>query len=211
MRHWFGTARPRELVRRLRGRRDNSTLEDLEDAVQDVYLRALERSRRGEPPVAPRNAEAYLTRSVHNRLNSVQRARWREVRGHSDAQLENAQAYSETGLSSQPNDIHEAQERAALFAQLVAHIAQSGAPVDDERTAQVFARIQQRLAQELTDRHWVLLRMRVLQGVGVVQCAALLGISVGSVHNWTHRALAIVGECLRDFGVEPGELAYPDE
>lgn len=203
MADWFNGVRPGELVRRLRAQRSNSTLQDLEDAVQDVYLHALETARRTDPPATPHNPEAYLARSVHNRLNSMQRARRREVGAPSPEQID---MRPDALAGDAPHEIHEARERAQAFAALVGTIAQG--PDTDTRALPAFAELQRRLADELNERHWLLLRLRILQGVGVVPCSRLLGISVGSVHNWTRRALAIVRACLREAGIEPGDLEY---
>ena len=204
MKDWFSGVRPADLIQRMRAKRSNSPTEDLEDAVQDVYLKALEKARSHDPPPAPVNPDAYLMRSVHNRLNSMQRSRWREVHGADAGVFESADGGEPT-----PAEVHEARERAELFGLLAEALRERPTETRDARVAAVFARLQQRLAEALTPRHWILIRMRVLDGAGFAECADQLGVSIGTAHSHVNKALGIVREALEAYGVEAGTLAYP--
>ncbi|MEO1575280.1 MAG: hypothetical protein AAFU65_10015, partial [Pseudomonadota bacterium] len=199
--------RPRELSARVRSLRSNSRPEDIDDAMQDVLLRIHTKLQSDSPPAAPNHPDAFVLKSVLNQLNSMYRSRKREVLGAPDHVVDgHAQLLGEDQKLS-PEHVAEARERAALFQQLVRQIQNEG-EIDDTDTC--FATLQARLHAELSSREWILLRLRVLRGMGLKECAQRLNISTTSAHNWTRKAERITRECLREFGIDAGDMNYDD-
>lgn len=208
MSDWLSGIRARDLLRRIGGTRRDATNEDVEDAIQDVFLNVLEKLQSARPPVEPLNRNAYLTRAVHNRLNSLRRSR-REVPMDPEIERKASEPGPASVVNLSPAAIHEASERTELFTALTRALMGDRAAHDEQQLTATFAALQEALREQLTDRHWILIRMRVLQGIGVVECARILQISVGTAHNWTHKALDICRQTLERFDIEPGELWYP--
>ncbi|MFK7885449.1 MAG: RNA polymerase sigma factor [Gammaproteobacteria bacterium] len=211
MTDWLRGIQPRELVARLRARRANTSAQDIEDALQDVLLNIQRKLQSEAPPPMPDHPDAFIIKSVINRLNSMYRARRRLVSDVSDESLHRQLHQNDLGDTHQPEQKIEARERAQLFAHLVALIDATGEPRADDAMSAVFFALQCRLKEELTDQQWILLRMRALHGRGYQDCADALGISLGSAHNWTRRTLTIVRECLEQFGTAAGALDYDDD
>ena len=64
----------------------------------------------------------------------------------------------------------------------------------------MFAAVQKELHARLQDRHWIVLRMRGLEGMGFQEISRALDVSLGSVHGWYRAALDICGGVLRRHG-----------
>lgn len=211
MTDWLRAIRPRELAARLRARRSNTSTQDIEDALQDVLLNIQRKLQSDTPPPVPHHPDAFIIKSVINRLNSMYRSRRRVVTGIKDEVLHQHIDQSDLSDTRQPDQLLEAAERARLFAHLVAHIDDSLPAPGDNDMSEVFFALQCRLREELTDQQWILLKMRALHGCGYQECADALGISLGSAHNWMQRAATIVRECLQHFGTDGGTLEYDDD
>jgi len=208
MADWFSGIKPHELVARLRARRSNTTVQDIEDAVQDVMLNVHRKLRSDAPPPQPEHPTAYLVRATENRLNSIYRSRRREAPEVNDEQIERHLNENNVTSINRPDQVYEARERAQLFGALVELIRRQADDAGDQRENEAFAGLQARLREELSDRHWILLKMRALNQIGFQQCSDTMGISLGSVYNWNKRALDIVRDCLLELGIEPGALDY---
>lgn len=205
MADWLSGIVPSELLRRVGAKRRHARPEDVEDAIQDVLLGILQKLRTDRPPPAPLQPDAYLVRSVHNRLTSMQRAAH-----HRNASGDDVGAAVEDlpGRDPAPDELTEAEERTQWFARLVrAFASDAGAPSDDSLD-RAFRALQTTLAQRLSDQQWILIRMRVLEGMRIVDCARVLNVSVGTAHNWTHSALAICRVVLEEAGIDAGPLWY---
>lgn len=205
MADWFERLRPRELSAKVRSLRLDSRQEDIDDALQDVLLRIHTKLKSDSPPAAPHHPDTYVLRSVLNQLNSMYRSRHREVLGAPDHVIDqHARALGEDQRLS-PEHLAEAQERAALFRRLVQQIQHDG---DIGDTDTCFATLQARLRTELSSREWIMLRLRALHGMGLKECAQRLNISTTSAFNWSKKSERIVRECLREFGIDGGDLNY---
>jgi RNA polymerase sigma factor (sigma-70 family) len=208
MTDWLSGIGPSELLRRVGARRRNARREDVEDAIQDVLLAIVQKLRTDRAPAAPLRPDAYLVRAVHNRLTSMQRSRWRH--GSEDA---GPQGLVERVASPEPtpDEIHESEERQRCFEQLVRAFERDGAHADPAPLERAFGALQATLAEQLTDQQWILVRMRVLEGMRIVDCARALKVSVGTAHNWTRAALAICRVALEEAGVDAGPLLADDD
>jgi DNA-directed RNA polymerase specialized sigma24 family protein len=140
---------------------------------------------------------------VHNRLTSMQRADRTRSAGDDGAALEQIAA---PALS--PDELHEAEERTQWFARLVRALASDPGSADDGALERAFRALQCALVERLSDQQWILIRMRVLEGMRIVDCARALNVSVGTAHNWTRSALAICRVALEEAGVDAGPLCY---
>jgi RNA polymerase sigma factor (sigma-70 family) len=201
MADWLSGIVPAELLRRV-GTKRRAPREDVEDAIQDVLLGIVQKLRTDRPPAAPLRPDAYLLRSVHNRLTSMQRAD--RTRSADDEGTPLDQIAAPT-LS--PEELHEAEERTQWFARLVRALARDPG-VDDGALDRAFRALQCALAERLSDQQWILIRMRVLEGMRIVDCAHALNVSVGTAHNWTRSALAICRVALEEAGVDAGPLCH---
>jgi DNA-directed RNA polymerase specialized sigma24 family protein len=208
MSDWLSGIGPSELLRRIVARRRNAPREDVEDAIQDVLLAIVQKLRTDRAPVAPLRPDAYLVRAVHNRLTSMQRGRRRQAAGDVGSQ-DLTERLASPELS--PDEVHESEERQRCFAQLVRAFERTGADLDPLPLERAFGALQATLAERLTDQQWILIRMRVLEGMRIVDCARALNVSVGTAHNWTRAALAICRVALEEAGVDAGPLLAEDE
>jgi RNA polymerase sigma factor (sigma-70 family) len=201
MTDWLSGIVPSELLRRV-GSKRRARQEDVEDAIQDVLLGILQKLRSDSPPPAPLRPDAYLVQAVHNRLTSMQRSDWRQVAASDDGTMLEETPHPQL----EPAEIHEALERNACFARLVRAFG-GGGSAPDASLERAFGALQATLAARLTDRQWILIRMRVLEGMRIVDCARALNVSVGTAHNWTHAALEICRAALEEAGIDAGPLA----
>ena len=90
-----------------------------------------------------------------------------------------------------PDELHEATERTQWFARLVRALAPDSGAADDGSVERAFRALQCALVERLSDQQWILIRMRVLEGMRIADCARALNVSIGTAHNWTRSALAI--------------------
>ena len=193
---------PSELLRRVGATRRRARREDVEDAIQDVLLGIVQKLRTDQPPPAPLRAEPYLVRSVQNRLNSMQRTHsFRSVQDGDQDALEQLVAPEPS-----PEASRESEERTRCFARLVRAFAGETERLPDDTLERAFRALQGALAERLTSQQWILIRMRVLEGMRIVDCARALNVSVGTAHNWTRAALAICRVALEEAGVDSGPL-----
>ena len=206
MADWLSGIVPSELKRRVGATRRHARAEDVEDAIQDVLLGILQKLRTDKPPPAPLRPEAYLVRSVQNRLSSMQRSHLRNVQDGDQDALDQLVAREPS-----PEAIRESEERTRWFARLVRAFAGDAKGLPDDALERAFRALQATLAQRLTDQQWILIRMRVLEGMRIVDCARALNVSVGTAHNWTRAALAICRVALEEAGVDPGPLWDADD
>jgi len=207
MADWLSGIVPSELRRRVAAKRRGVRPEDVEDAIQDVLLGILQKLRADKPPAAPLHPDAYLVRSVTNRLTSMQRAdRHRSVPNDEPVTAPEDLASRDPS----PQELHEAAERTQWFARLVRAFNRGGAAPSDDSLERAFRALQAALAQRLSDQQWILIRMRVLEGMRIVDCARALNVSVGTAHNWTHSALGICRVVLEEAGIDAGPLWYDD-
>lgn len=180
-----------------RGRPDTPRV-DVEDAVQDVLLRMHELVSGSAPPAAPQDWDRYMYQAVSNRLNDIHRRMRRQQPLEADA-LEATPA----DPAHRPDAIADSVERVVLFQRLIALIrgeAPDGA--DGQATGRAFAAVQRELRARLNDRHWIVLHMRGLEGLGFKEIAAALGVSLGSVHGWYQTALQVCAEVLRRHDID---------
>jgi len=207
MADWLSGIVPNDLLRRVGATRRRANREDLEDAIQDVLLGIVQKLRTDRPPPAPLRPDAYLIRSVQNRLSSMQRAEaHRDPRGSEPETLEQLAAREPS-----PDEQRESEERARWFGRLVRAFAGDAARPSDDALGRAFGALQSVLAQRLTHQQWILIRMRVIEGMRIVDCARALNVSVGTAHNWTHAALAICRAALEEAGIDAGPLWDPDD
>jgi RNA polymerase sigma factor (sigma-70 family) len=205
---WLSGIVPSDLLRRVGATRRRAHREDVEDAIQDVLLGIVQKLRADTPPPAPLRPEAYLVRAVHNRLNSMQRAH--PLRGASDGDQDTLEQLA--AREPTPEETCESDERTRWFATLVrAFVGGDTERLPDAALDRAFRALQCTLAQRLTDQQWILIRMRVLEGMRIVDCARALGLSVGTAHNWTRAALAICRVALEEAGIESGPLWDADD
>jgi DNA-directed RNA polymerase specialized sigma24 family protein len=139
-----------------------------------------------------------MYQAVANRLNDLHRTQRRQA-PLSD-EVADAQPGEESG---RPDASAEIVERAVLFQKLLALIR--GETVDDagmDATGRAFAAVQRDLRSQLQDRHWLVLRMRGLEGMGFKEIAAALGVSLGSVHGWYKAAVEICSAVLRRHDID---------
>ena len=206
MADWLSGIVPNELLRRVGASRRHARREDVEDAIQDVLLGIVQKLRTDRPPPAPLRPDAYLVRSVHNRLSSMRRAD-----AHLDASAGEADAIENVAARDpSPEEVHESEERARWFGRLVRAFAGDPASPSDDALERAFGALQSVLAERLTHQQWILIRMRVIEGMRIVDCARALNVSVGTAHNWTHAALAICRTALEEAGVDAGSLWEAD-
>jgi RNA polymerase sigma factor (sigma-70 family) len=203
MADWLSGIVPGELLRRI-GTKRRAPREDVEDAIQDVLLGIVQKLRTDRPPPAPLRPDAYLLRSVHNRLTSMQRAD--RTRFASDADAAPVEELATPDLA--PDELHEAEERTRWFARLVRALAPESGATDDGSLERAFRVLQGALIERLSDQQWILIRMRVLEGMRIADCARALNVSIGTAHNWTRSALAICRVALEEAGVDAGPLCY---
>jgi RNA polymerase sigma factor (sigma-70 family) len=207
MADWLSGIVPSELLRRVGAKRRRARPEDVEDAIQDVLLGIVQKLRTDKPPAAPLRPDAYLVRSVHNRLTSMQRAdRHRSV--PTDEPVPAPEQLAAPDRS--PEEIREAEERTQWFARLVRAFNHDAHAPSDDSLERAFRALQAALAARLSDQQWILIRMRVLEGMRIVDCARALNVSVGTAHNWTHSALAVCRVVLEEAGIDAGPLWYED-
>ena len=109
-----------------------------------------------------------------------------------------------------PAEIREAEERTQWFARLVRAFNHDAPVPSDDSLERAFRALQAALAARLSDQQWILIRMRVLEGMRIVDCARALNVSVGTAHNWTHSALAVCRVVLEEAGIDAGPLWYED-
>src|SRR5262245_22559103 len=116
MADWLSGIVPSELLRRVGAKRRHARPEDVEDAIQDVLLGIVQKLRADKPPPAPLRPDAYLVRSVHNRLTSMQRAE-----RHRSSPVDEPVPAPEQLPSRDPSpeEMREAEERTRWFARLV--------------------------------------------------------------------------------------------
>jgi RNA polymerase sigma factor (sigma-70 family) len=206
MADWLSGIVPNELLRRVGATRRRANREDVEDAIQDVLLGIVQKLRTDRPPAAPLVPDAYLIRSVQNRLNSMRRAEaHRDARGGEPGALEQLAARDPT-----PDEERESEERARWFGRLVRAFAGEAARASDDALDRAFGALQCALAERLTHQQWILIRMRVIEGMRIVDCARALNVSVGTAHNWTHAALDICRAALEEAGIDAGPLLDAD-
>jgi RNA polymerase sigma factor (sigma-70 family) len=204
MADWLSGIVPSELLRRVGAKRRQAHPEDVEDALQDVLLGIVQKLRADKAPPAPLQPDAYLVRAIHNRLNSMHRAERPRV-----SLSDTPTAADDVALAqeSTPETLHEALERTQWFVRLVRAFT-GGAALPEDALERAFHALQAALAERLSDQQWILIRMRVLEGMRIVDCARALNVSVGTAHNWTRSALAICRVALEEAGVDAGPLVY---
>lgn len=205
---WFSGIRPHELIRKLRARRSNTSVQDIEDAVQEVLLKIHRKLQSDTPPPKPNNPDAYLATSVEHQLHSIYRKNKRDVAGITDEQIEQQLSVQNPTLLNDPADLLEARERADIFALLVALVEREATRDNASavRDGEAFAALQNELRTTLTNKQWALLRMRVLHQTKFADCAQALGISIGAAYNWINKIQDTVRACLLAHGIEPGAL-----
>jgi RNA polymerase sigma factor (sigma-70 family) len=195
---WLSRGFRARLVAFIQRGRPNSSRLDVEDAVQDVFLRIHELVSSRAPPATPRDWDRYMYQAVSNRLNDMHRTRRRQT-GLPAESLDACPAED----SDQPDASAEIVERAALFQMLLGLIR--GDSVDHSRcdaTGRAFMAVQRDLRSQLQDRHWIVLRMRGLEVMGFKEIAAAMGVSLGSVHGWYQSALKICAAVLRRHDID---------
>jgi RNA polymerase sigma factor (sigma-70 family) len=205
MADWLSGIVPNELLRRVGATRRRAHREDVEDAIQDVLLGIVQKLGSDRPPPAPLRPDAYLIRSVQNRLSSMRRAD-----AHSDA-CEPGTLEQLAAREPAPEEQRESEERALWFGRLVRAFAGDAARPSDDALERAFGALQSVLAERLTHQQWILIRMRVIEGMRIVDCARALNVSVGTAHNWTHAALAICRAALEEAGIDAGPLWEADD
>ncbi len=205
---WFSGIRPQELVRKLRARRTNTSVQDIEDAVQDVLLKIHRKLQSDSPPPKPNNPDAYLATSVEHQLHSIYRKNKRDVLGITDEEFEQQLNAQNPSLLNDPAEVLEARERADIFRLLVSLVEREATRDDASppRDGAAFAALQSELRATLTNKQWALLRMRVLHQTKFEDCARALGVSVGAAYNWINKIQDTVRACLLTHGIEPGAL-----
>lgn len=194
---WFTGAFRSRLIAFVRRARPNTSASDIEDALHDVVLRIHEKLATTGPPAAPCDWEKYMYRAVSHRLNDFSRL----ARRHT---LLDEQEWAEqaTQDADRPDAFAESAERAALFHALIRTIDGGGSIDADDALGRAFAEVQRELGARLRDRHWIVLRMRGLEGLGFQSIANTMGVSLGSVHGWHREALDLCAAVLRRHGVE---------
>ncbi len=163
---------------------------DIEDALQDVLLRIHRKLSTDAPPDSPRNWDRYMYQAVTNRLNDLHEVARRHAPLDEDALAERAGDPGE-----RPDVSVDTAERAALFHALI-RLIRGDAGAEEHPAGLAFAAVQKELRARLTDRHWIVLRMHGLDGIGFQEIARALGVSVGSAHGWYRGALDICGAVL---------------
>lgn len=189
----------RRLIALLRRARPNTSASDIEDALHDVVLRIHERLATSAPPAAPCDWERYMYKAVSHRLNDFSHLARRHTELNEEQWVEEA-----TREEDQPELCAESAERAALFHAVVRTIDSGGAIGAGDTLGRAFAAIQHELRARLQDRHWIVLRMRGLEGLGFQSIATALGVSLGSAHGWYREALDLCASVLRRHGVDVG-------
>ena len=193
-----GTFRQR-LIAFVRRAQPNTPIGDIEDALQDVLLRVHRNITEEAPPPAPRDWDRYMYQAVSNRLNDL-----RELTRRHTPYVEEQLATQPGQESDQPDASLECAERAALF-QAFMKVMRREPICAEDHLGRVFAEVQKELHTRLQDRHWIVLRMRGLEGMGFQEIAGALDVSLGSVHGWYRAALDICAGVLRRHGAA-GEL-----
>lgn len=194
---WFTGAFRSRLIAFVRRARPNTPSADIEDALHDVVLRIHEKLVTSAPPAAPCDWERYMYKAVSHRLNDFSHL----ARRHTtlDEQQWTEQAAQD---ADQPEVSAESAERAALFHALIRTIRGGGTSNANDSLERAFAAVQRELGARLQDRHWIVLRMRGLEGLGFQSIAKAMGVSLGSAHGWYREALELCAAVLRRHGVE---------
>jgi RNA polymerase sigma factor (sigma-70 family) len=194
---WLSRAFRERLVAFIHRGRPNSSRVDVEDAVQDVFLRIHELVSASAPPAAPRDWDRYMYQAVSHRLIDMHRS------GRRQTPVEPAELEAAADDTGRPDDAAETVERVLLFQMLLALIR--GDSLDEGRadaTGRAFAAVQQELCAQLQDRHWIVLRMRGLEGMGFKEISAALGVSLGSAHNLYQSAVEVCSAVLRRHDID---------
>ncbi len=139
-----------------------------------------------------------MYQAVSNRLNDLHEVARRHAPLDEDALAEQADEQGE-----RPDTSLDTAERAALFHALI-RLIRGDAGAEEHPAGVAFVAVQTELRQRLSDRHWIVLRLRGLEGMGFQEIARALGVSVGSAHGWYRDALDICAAALRRYeNVEP--------
>lgn len=194
---WFTGAFRSRLIAFVRRARPGTSASDIEDALHDVVLRIHEKLVTSAPPAAPCDWERYMYKAVSHRLNDFSHLARRHAVLDEEQWSEQA-----TRDADQPEISAESAERAALFHVLIRTIDTGGAMEGDEAPGRAFAAVQHELGARLHDRHWIVLRMRGLEGLGFQSIANAMGVSLGSAHGWYREAVDLCAAVLRRHGVE---------
>lgn len=200
---WLESRFRRKVLGNVSGKRPWLCAADIEDALQDVLTRIVTRIVERQSSGKLENMEAYVTTAVLNRLIDFQRRdKYLDKEAEIDVCSEGRSLHG-----TDPAKALETIERSVLFVELMQFLQSGGeTSLSDRRLCELFTAMQKVLANKLSNKQWIILRLKETQGFTLQQCADALNVSLGSVHGWHKKTLQICAGIFEQFGIDSSEL-----
>ena len=174
--------------------------DEIEDAYHEAILSVVSSACREKPPATPSKVEDYLTKATRNKLVDAIRRRSGTVRKHDEfaAETTTTRRFDQENAETQAIDV----ERLACFHLFLESLEGRRSEAVDDSVSRLFASVQAYLADQLTDKHWIVLRAHGLHDAGFDACATLIQSSTGTAYNRWKEAVVCVREAFLKYGVE---------